>query len=81
MRQFKPTLKLNETQRTSLLLVLALALILLLSAVSQIIPQRTPGAWKTPMLANSTPKPSPVPGWWSNLPTAVPLSASPTPTR
>jgi hypothetical protein len=81
MKQFKPSFRLNDTHRTILLLALVLVLILLLSGVSQIVFQRSSDPWRVPVLVTSSPTPSPVPGWWSSMPTALPLFASPTATR
>ena len=81
MKQFRPSIKLNDTQKTILVFALALALILLISGFLQIKIQRTYDPWKAPVLVTSSPTPSPVPGWWSSMPTAVPLSASPSPAQ
>ena len=76
----KPTrfaFNLNDTCKMTLLLALVLLGVLLLSGVLQLIGQPTLESWIAPAPATSSPLPTPEPGWWSTIPTAVPLMAIP----
>ena len=67
MNERKPSLKWLAVLAAILLVVL------MLSAVPQVLPKPKPAPWNLPQVTALANTPTPTPGWWDAIPTPMPL--------